>query len=193
MALKTYPTIGCCGLDCGLCPRFYTNGPSRCPGCGGPDFFSKHPSCSFLTCCVKKKGLEACGQCPEFPCGKFQSEEEYQSRPISTPYPPDRTILPNLSWIKEHGIEKFIKQQSRRMQYLQTMIADFNDGRSRSFFCRAAALLDPNDLKTALDKAGRKVKTDSIGQNDLKQKAKILKRIIDEIAFQKGVQLAKKK
>jgi hypothetical protein len=22
--LKKYGTIGCCGIDCGLCPRFYT-------------------------------------------------------------------------------------------------------------------------------------------------------------------------
>jgi len=21
--VKTYPTIGACGLDCGLCPRYY--------------------------------------------------------------------------------------------------------------------------------------------------------------------------
>jgi hypothetical protein len=34
--IKKYPTIGVCGLDCGLCPRYYTIGPSRCPGCAGP-------------------------------------------------------------------------------------------------------------------------------------------------------------
>ena len=57
--IKKYPTIGVCGLDCGLCPRYYTIGPSRCPGCAGPDFFNKHPSCSFITCCVKKIGNKA--------------------------------------------------------------------------------------------------------------------------------------
>jgi hypothetical protein len=31
MAGITHPTIGCCGIDCGLCPRYYTDGPSRCP------------------------------------------------------------------------------------------------------------------------------------------------------------------
>jgi len=35
--LKIYNTIGCCGIDCGLCPRFYTKGDSVCPGCGGTD------------------------------------------------------------------------------------------------------------------------------------------------------------
>jgi hypothetical protein len=39
--VKIYPTIGACGLDCGLCTRYYTVGPSRCPGCCGPDSFTK--------------------------------------------------------------------------------------------------------------------------------------------------------
>jgi hypothetical protein len=75
---KKYPTIGVCGLDCGLCPRYYTVGSSRCPGCGGPDFLNKHPSCSFITCCVKKKNHEVCAECSEFQCSKFKSNEEYQ-------------------------------------------------------------------------------------------------------------------
>jgi len=177
---KTYPTIGCCGLDCGLCPRFYTVGPSRCPGCAGPNFFKKHPSCSFITCCVKKKNLEVCGQCFEFPCSKFKSAEEYQKLQDSSSYPPDKKILQNLKFIKKYGIEKFMVQQKSRIKLLKTMIADFNDGRSRSFFCRAAALLDLKILKSSLDKASQKIKTDKIVRTDVKKKARILKEIINE-------------
>lgn len=181
--IKTYPTIACCGLDCGLCPRYYTVGPSRCPGCAGPDFFKKHPSCSFITCCVKKKGLEVCGQCPEFPCSKFKTEEEYQHQQWqgSSSYPPNEKIIPNLNFIKEHGIGKFIKKQKKRIKLLKTMIANFNDGRSRSFFCKAAALLDLKSLKSSLDKANRKIKTDKISKDDVKSKARILKEILSEI------------
>lgn len=189
--VKTYPTIACCGLDCGLCPRFYIVGPSRCPGCAGPDFFKKHPSCSFITCCVKKKNLEVCGQCPEFPCSKFKSDAEYQQMQGSSSYPPNKKIIPNLNFIKEHGIKKFIEEQRKRIKFLETMIADFNDGRSRSFFCRAAALLDLKHLESSLDKATRKIKTDKIKQNDVKNKARILKEIINEIACREGVDLKK--
>jgi hypothetical protein len=190
---KTYPTIGCCGLDCGLCPRFYTVGHSRCPGCVGPNFFSKHPSCSFITCCVKKKNLEVCGQCPEFPCSKFKSDEEYEQWEGSSSYPPPKKIPQNLNFIKKHGIEKFIKQQRRRIKLLETMIKNFDDGRSRSFFCRAATLLDLTSLTISLDKATQKIKTDKIKQNDVKKKAQVLKEIINEIAFKEGVELVKKK
>ena len=110
-ALKKYPQIAACGLDCGLCPRYYTAGPSRCPGCGGPDFTSKHPSCSFITCCVKKKNLEVCGECPDFPCVKFKSAEEYDNLKDSSSYPSYKKVLPNLWFIKEHGIVRFIEEQ----------------------------------------------------------------------------------
>jgi hypothetical protein len=187
--VKTYPTIGVCGLDCGLCPRYYTAGPSRCPGCCGPDFFNKHPSCSFITCCVKKKNLEVCAECSDFPCSKFKSDEEYQQLEESSSYPSSKKIMPNLDFIKEHGIEKLIGQQKKRIKLLGTMIKNFDDGRSRSFFCRAATLLDLTSLESSLVAASKKIKTDNIVSNDIKTKAKILKSILNEISFTKGVQL----
>ena len=193
MPLKTHPTIGCCGLDCGLCPRFYTAGHSRCPGCAGPNFFNKHPSCSFITCCVKKKNLEVCAECSEFPCSKFKSDEEYQQLQESSSYPSCKKIIPNLNFIKKHGIKKFIEQQRNRIKLLETMIKNFDDGRSRSFFCKAATLLELTSLTSSLDKATQKIKTDKIKQNDVKKKAQILKEIIKKTAFKEGVELVKKK
>ncbi len=101
--------------------------------------------------------------------------------------------MPNLNFIKELGIKKFIEQQKKRIELLETMINNFDDGRSRSFFCKAATLLDLTNLSSSLDKAARKIKTDKIKQNDVKKRAQILKEIINEIAFKKGVELVKKK
>lgn len=190
---KTYPTIGVCGLDCGLCPRYYTVGPSRCPGCCGPDFFNKHPSCSFVTCCVKKKNLEVCAECSNFPCSKFKSDEEYQQLKESSSYPSYKKVMPNLNFIKKHGIEKFVGQQKKRIKLLETMIENFDDGRSRSFFCKAATLLDLTSLENSFDAASKKIKADNIESNDIKTKVKILKSILSEIALKKGVELVKKK
>jgi hypothetical protein len=178
---KKYPTIGVCGLDCGLCPRYYTLGSSRCPGCAGPGFYDKHPTCSFITCCVKNKNLEVCSECSDFPCAKFKSAEEYQKVKESPSYPSPKKILPNLYLIKEHGIEKFVEQQKNRIRVLETMIGKFDDGRSRSFFCRAALFHDPTALSNSIEKATEIVKTDKIKQNDMKSKANILKTIINEI------------
>ena len=191
--VKTYPTIGVCGLDCGLCPRYYTVGPSRCPGCCGPDFFNKHPSCSFITCCVKKKNLEVCAECSNFPCSKFKSDEEYQQLKESSSYPSYKKVMPNLNFIKKHGIEKFVGQQKKRIKLLETMIENFDDGRSRSFFCKAATLLDLSSLENSFDAASKKIKADNIESNDIKTKTKIFKSILNEIALKKGVELVKKK
>jgi hypothetical protein len=181
--VKVYPTIGVCGLDCGLCPRYYTVGASRCPGCCGPEFFSKHPSCSFITCCVKKKDFEVCAECSDFPCSKFKSDEEYQQLKESSSYPSYKKVMSNLNFIKEHGIEQFIGQQKERIKLLETMIADFDDGRSRSSYCKSATSLDLTALENSLDKAIQKAKTDNIKPNDTKTKARILKGILSGIAL----------
>ncbi|MCX6119999.1 MAG: DUF3795 domain-containing protein [Ignavibacteriales bacterium] len=178
--LKKYPTIAVCGLDCGLCPRFYTVGKSRCPGCAGPNFFAKHPSCSFITCCVKKNNLEVCAECSTFPCSKFKSNEEYQKLKESSSFPSSKKIMSNLIFIKDHGIEKFMEQQKVRMKLLKTMIEKFDDGRSRSYFCKASTLIDSRILKSSIDKAILKIRVDKINQDDVKSKAKILKTILDK-------------
>ena len=172
--VKTYPTIGVCGLDCGLCPRYYTVGTSRCPGCGGPDFFDKHPSCSFITCCVKKKKLEVCGECSDYPCSRFKSDGEYQLLKESSSYPSYKKVISNLNNIKENGIERFMDQQKERIRIVETMMKNFDDGRSRSFFCKAAGLLDLTSLRNAMNRATQQIKTEKVKENDVKNKAKIL-------------------
>ncbi|MGD0582969.1 MAG: DUF3795 domain-containing protein [Bacteroidales bacterium] len=189
--LRKYPTVGVCGLDCGLCPRYYTEGPSRCPGCGGPDFLEKHPTCSFITCCVKKRNLEDCAECSDFPCSKFKNDEEYQQMKGSSSYPPNRKVMLNLNFIREYGMEKFAEQQNKRIRLLETMLENFNDGRSKSFYCKATALLDIKILEDSLDKAVQNIESDNIRTGDAKSKAKILKELLNEVAFKEGVELTK--
>jgi len=145
MPNKKHATIGCCGIDCGLCPRYYTGGASRCPGCGGENFAQKHPPCSFITCCVKKHSLEACGQCGDFACQKFEKETGERDSFVT-----HRKVLENGRLIKEAGIDAFFEQQARRMAFLQTALAQYDDGRSKGFLCLAAALLSIGCLEESL-------------------------------------------
>ncbi|MEJ2664477.1 MAG: phosphoribosylglycinamide formyltransferase [Spirochaetia bacterium] len=187
--VKKYPTIAVCGLECGMCPRYYTEGPSRCPGCAGPGFFDKHPPCSFITCCVKKKRLEVCAECPDFPCAKFKSEEEYDKLEGSSSYPPYKNVFPNLKYIKEHGILKFIERQKEKLELLSILLRNYNDGRSRSFFCRAVSFLETSGLRDSLHKAGHRIKAEKISKTDIKTRAKIMKTILIETAAIQGVDL----
>ena len=105
----------------------------------------------------------------------------------SSSYPPYKKVMPNLNSIKEHGIKRFVEQQRRRIQLLERMIRDFDDGRSRSYYCKATAMLDPADLEGSLDAAVRRIKVEHVKANDVKTKAKILRGLLDEIALKEGM------
>ena len=187
IVIKKFPTIACCGLDCGLCPTYYTKGPSRCPGCCGPDFFNKHPSCSIIICCVKKHNFETCGECNEFPCSKLKDWDRYDS------FICHRVSLSNLKFIKEKSIEEFIEQQKKRLKLLEKMLESFNEGRSKSFYCIASALLSINDLEQALRNAEKMIIEEKINDSDLKSKSKILKQILNKYADKQSIELKLRK
>ena len=170
-----------------MCPRYYTVGASRCPGCCGPDFFNKHPSCSYIPCCVKKKGLEVCAQCDEFPCSKFASWLDKTM--IEDSFLTHQKIEPNLYFIREQGLEKFLKQQKKRIALLERMLKDFDDGRSKSFYCIAATLLPVVELESLLGEAGRKLKADKIKDGDTVTKTIILRQLLNDFAAKGGVEL----
>lgn len=189
--IKAHPTLGCCGLDCGLCPRYYTVGSSRCPGCCGPDFFSKHPSCSYITCCVRKRRLEVCAQCGEFPCTKFESWLADGGRYDS--FLTHKRAYFNMDLIKKDGLEKFVELQGKRIQLLERMIKGFDDGRSRSFYCIAATLLSLRGLEEAMEIAEQRTMKDETRTEDIKAGSKILRGLLDELALREGVELRLRK
>lgn len=174
---KKFATLGCCGLDCGLCPRYHAEGTSRCPGCGGDGFEDKHPSCSFITCCVKKKNLEVCAECDDFPCMKFDKETGETDSFIT-----HRRVMLNQNFIREHGITVFIQQQNERMCVLKKMLQLYDDGRSKSLYCLATTLLTLKSLNEAIIRVEAKIKEKSIDQDDIKSKARTLKEILDRFA-----------
>jgi hypothetical protein len=181
--VKTFPAIGCCGIDCGLCPRYYTAGSSRCPGCAGPGFFEKHPSCGHITCCVKKRKLEVCSQCDEFPCSKFESWLEGDS------FVTHQKTLFNLDSVRREGLEGFVEQQGKRMGLLKTMLEGFDDGRSKSYYCLAAALLPVAALEESLHHAQELVKKDNARSQDIKNKAVVLRGYLNDCGARSGVEL----
>ncbi|MFC2042320.1 DUF3795 domain-containing protein [Chloroflexota bacterium] len=183
LPVNLHPTLGCCGLDCSLCPRYYTVSSSRCPGCYGLDFFSKHPSCPFITCCVKKKTLESCAQCGEFPCSRFKGSDRRDS------FVTKQKSLSNLNMVKEGGLERFINRQGQQIKLLEAMLTEFNEGRSKSFYCLATALLPITDMEVSLSKADQEIRNNSTRPEDVKTKANILRRFLNSYANERGIEL----
>lgn len=177
--IKQYNTIGCCGIDCGLCPRFHAKGESACPGCGGPNFKEKHPSCGFLTCCAIKHGLEVCTECEEFPCSRFDAERQgYDS------FVTHQRVFPNQDAVKQVGICCFLEQQAQRIAMLKDLLAQYDDGRSKGFYCLATALLPIESLEKARTNADQ-----FHSASDVKTKCKALRAELDLIAREMGIEL----
>jgi hypothetical protein len=183
--LKKFPTIACCGLDCGLCPVYYTKGPSRCPGCCGPDFSNKHPSCAIVICCVKKKNFETCAECEDFPYQKLKMWD------LSDSFISHKKSLVNLKEIKKISLEKFIEQQQKRINFLEFALNDYNEGRSKSFYCIASALLSISFLESCKKTLKQKMSNENI--KNIKEKSKILKDILNKGAIEENVDLKLRK
>jgi hypothetical protein len=68
------------------------------------------------------------------------------------------------------------------------MLSEFNEGRSKTFYCIAATMLEIGELESVLDEARAK----STGL-DLKAKAEVMHSLLDKIAENKGYLLKLRK
>ena len=173
-----YIDVGVCGLSCRLCPMYNTETESKCQGCKSPNRMAV--GCPFLTCAVKKKGIEFCWDCKENKtCEKWKKHREAGKKVDS--FKCYQKLEEDILFIQKNGISEFEKIQKQREQLLKEMLKTFNDGRLKSYYCIAATVLEIEELKEALTQA----KKESI-HLDVKGKSKVLHLIFDDIAGKKG-------
>jgi hypothetical protein len=172
-------SAGCCGLYCGLCPRYQSTAKSRCPGC---KILSLTISCKIYNCCVKKSGFVTCAQCTDFPCDKYENFFDWDS------FISRKVCLPNIERIKGVGLNKWLGEQSKRRQTLENLLTNYNEGRSCSFYCIATALMPFELVKKAIDEA-TKMSADNKMAADIKAKAKIMRATIQDFASKAGIDL----
>ncbi len=64
-------------------------------------------------------------------------------------------MLVNIEDIKANGIAYFIKKQKIRIDILNDLLANYDEGRSKSFFCQTCALLPIESLQEIHNEAKR--------------------------------------
>lgn len=143
--------------------------------------------CPFITCAVKKKGIEFCWECAEqADCDRWRRHREAgRTRDSFKCY---QKINSDIDFIRENGFDAYWENQQEREKLLKGMISGFNEGRSKNYYCIAATVMEVEELREALEKA----KAESAGM-DSKGKAKALHRVLDTIAAQKGYVLRLRK
>jgi hypothetical protein len=180
-----YPEIGICGLSCRLCPMYNTEAESRCAGCKSVSRMVV--GCPFITCAVKKKGIEFCWQCTESKaCKKWKKHREAGKTADS--FKCYQKLEEDIAFIQKNGITAFEKLQKKREKLLKMILDDFNEGRSKSYYCIAATVLDIDELTEAITRAKKESK-----ELDIKGKSKVLHSIFDGIAEEKGYHLRLRK
>ena len=172
-----HPEVGICGLSCRLCPWHHSKGESRCGGCKSE--FRMAAGCSFITCAVKRKGLESCWDCTENEnCEKWKKHRDAGKKYDS--FVSYQKLEDNIAFIQKNGVDKFERVQKRREDLLKNMLQEFNDRRSKTYYCIAATVMEIEELEAALKQARAAAET-----LDLKGRAKLLHGILDDIAEKK--------
>jgi hypothetical protein len=180
-----YPEIGVCGLSCGLCPTYHTKTKSRCFGCKSEVRMAV--GCPFITCAIKRKGIEFCWECEENErCEKWKKHREAGKRFDS--FKCYQKLEDNIVFIQKNGVEEFQSVQKIREELLQEMLKNFNEGRSKSYFCIAATVLEIEELEKAVNEATAQSK-----ESGIREKSKILHSLLSEIAVRKNLLLKLRK
>jgi hypothetical protein len=169
-----YIEVGVCGLSCRLCPMYNTDTVSKCLGCKSTARMTV--GCPFITCAIKKKQIEFCWDCTENKtCEKWNIHREAGKKGDS--FKCYQKLEEDILFIKSSGIKEFEKIQKKREDLLKEMLKNFNEGRSKSYYCIAATVLGIEELEDSLNQAKRKSET-----LDIKEKSKGLHLILDSIA-----------
>lgn len=180
---RVEPFYSLCGLNCCLCPRFHADGVSRCPGCGGPGFSETHPTCAVATCNAKRDAVEFCFQCGAYPCKRYAAPSPVDS------FVSYFGVLDNFELAKR-DLPKYLRGLRKRHAYLLDLIANYNDARSKGFYCVAMNNL-PLD---AIEDCMRRVKADrDLPGMDAKDRAKRVAAILREAGERLGIPLTLRK
>lgn len=130
--------------------------------------------------------MEVCSQCTSFPCERVQG---LLQQPIYDSFLTYKKVASNLHAIRDHGLDVFVDQQQRRMNLLEQMLKEFNDGRSKNYYCLSATLLSILGLEEALKIARQMVASKRLLPQDKKAKAALLKEHLDRLAKKEGIVL----
>jgi hypothetical protein len=99
-----------------------------------------------------------------------------------------RNLEDDITFVRTNGITEFEKTQKTRERLLKEMLREFNDGRSKRYYCIAATVMEIEELEDAVKNA----KKNSPGFL-MKERVKVLHFLLDEIAKQRNYSLKLRK
>lgn len=161
--------LALCGLNCGLCPMLIGG---HCGGCG-----NGNQSCKLAKCSLEHGGVEYCFECGAYPCEKYQNIDEYDS------FITHRRQKADLEKARRIGIGPYNQEQEEKRQILDSLLANFNDGRRKTLFCVAVNLLELSELREVLSQTGQ------LSSLPFKDRCSHVAELLQNIADKKNIKL----
>jgi len=87
-------------------------------------------------------------------------------------------LAANFALIHKNGIEEFARMEIKKQAFLSHLIDNYDEGRSKSFYCTSCQLISLDKLTEALVDAEIKMTEDT----GIKEKAKIVRVAINNLA-----------
>lgn len=171
---RNYPLFSLCGLNCGLCPMHLDD---YCPGCGGG---TGNQSCAVARCSLQHGGIEYCHLCDEYPCEKYNNIDMFDS------FITHRNQLKDLQKVKKIGLDAYQIELTEKIEILKYLLANYNDGRRKSYFCIAVNLLELQDVKSVMEQIVTETKSDNL---ILKEKATLAVNLFHSMAARQNIVL----
>ena len=161
-----------CGLNCGLCPMFLGN---HCGGCG-----NGNQSCKIAKCSLEHGKMEYCFECKNYPCEKYSHIDEYDS------FITHKRQKADLERVQNIGIKQYNLEQQEKIQILSHLLANYNDGRRKNFFCVAVNLLELSELQEAMK---QRKQNDELSVLSVKEQCSYIVDILQKIADRRNIKL----
>ena len=135
---REHTEFSLCGLNCLLCPMQVGG---YCPGGGGG---AGNQSCTLARWSMDKGGYNFCSQCPTYPCARYDEFDAADS------FVPHSRRAADLDRARELGLDAYIGELRAKRAILDKLLADYNDGRRKTFYCAAVYLLPMEDLQSVV-------------------------------------------
>lgn len=104
--------IAPCGLKCAVCSEALRK-EIPCVGCRNEGYRGEYCAnlCKIVKCEIRKTLPDGfCDKCPQYPCREIVDKECW----YANAYPMIESLMGNLAFIRENGIEKFLQREKER-------------------------------------------------------------------------------
>jgi len=132
--------------------------------------------CPFITCAVKRKGIEFCWECEDGDSCERWAEHRRRGRERDS-FVCYAALEDNIAMVDRVGIEAFADEQRLREDLLREMLSEFNEGRSKTYYSIAVTVLDIAELRLAIESSRQKA-----GAADVRGRSKLLHAQLDAVA-----------